>query len=105
MPHSKPDTKGNEQRSQRPLKRFRETTEARYTVALSEGLAREVVRYAEATDTSMSKAIAALVRLGLEGQQNRKRQFFDKLKANLENDDPNQQDRVISEFRRLILGR
>ena len=53
----------------------------------------------------MSKAIAALVRLGLEGQENRKREFFQKLKANFENDDPNAQDRLIDEFRALILGR
>ena len=33
-------------------------------------------KYAEATDTSMSKTIAALVRLGLEGQEQRKREFF-----------------------------
>jgi hypothetical protein len=38
----------------------------------------------------MSKAIATLVRLGLEGQESRKREFFKTLKANIENDDPNQ---------------
>jgi hypothetical protein len=43
----------------------------------------------------MSKAIASLVRLGLEG----------KLKTNLANDDPGQQDQMIDEFRALILGR
>ena len=62
-------------------------------------------RYAQTVDTSMSKAIAALVRLGLEGQENRKREFFKKLKVNLENDDPTQQDRLVDEFRTLILGR
>ncbi len=36
----------------------------------------------------MSKAIAALVRLGLDTQDERKREFFKKLKANLERDDP-----------------
>jgi hypothetical protein len=64
-----------------------------------------VERYAEAADTSMSKAIAALVRLGLENQENRKREFFTKLKSNLANDDPDQQDRLVDEFRALILGR
>jgi hypothetical protein len=64
-----------------------------------------VDRYARTTDTSRSKAIAALVRLGLENQENRKREFFQRLKANLENDDPAQQDRVVDEFRSLILGR
>jgi len=64
-----------------------------------------VERYAESADTSMSKAIAALVRLGLENQENRKREFFTKLKSNLANDDPDQQDRLVDEFRALILGR
>ena len=53
----------------------------------------------------MSKAIAALVRLGIESQENRKREFFRKLKENLANDDPHQQDRLVDEFRTLILGR
>lgn len=52
----------------------------------------------------MSKAIAALVRLGLESQQNRKREFFKKLKENLANEDPKQQDRLVDEFRAIILG-
>lgn len=52
----------------------------------------------------MSKAIAALVRLGLESQEHRKREFFKKLKENLSNDDPKQQDRLVDEFRSLILG-
>lgn len=62
-------------------------------------------RYAETVDTSMSKAIATLVRLGLESQESRKREFFRKMKENLANDDPNQQDRLLDEFRALILGR
>lgn len=53
----------------------------------------------------MSKAIASLVQIGLEGQESRKREFFKKLKANLANDDPAQQDRLVDEFRTLILGR
>jgi hypothetical protein len=52
----------------------------------------------------MSKAIAALVRQGLESQENRKREFFKKLKANLAEDDPNQQDRLVDEFWNLIVG-
>ena len=80
-------------------------TESRYTVGLDLGVANQVLRYAQTADTSMSKAIAALVRLGLESQESRKREFFKKLKANLENDDPNQQDRLVDEFRSLILGR
>jgi hypothetical protein len=53
----------------------------------------------------MSKAIAALVRLGLDSQENRKREFFKRLKENLANDDSSQQDRLVDEFRALILGR
>ena len=53
----------------------------------------------------MSKAIAALVRLGLENQEFRKREFFSKLRKNLANKDPKQEDRLIDEFRALILGR
>jgi hypothetical protein len=37
---------------------------------------------------ALSKAIATLVRLGLESQEERKREFFKKLKANLADDDP-----------------
>jgi DNA-binding GntR family transcriptional regulator len=52
----------------------------------------------------MSKAIAALVRIGLENQENRKRDFFRKLKENLADDDPRRQDRLVDEFRTLILA-
>ena len=52
----------------------------------------------------MSKAIAALVRLGLQSQEDRKREFFKRLKENLGNDDPSGQDRLVDEFRTLILG-
>jgi len=77
----------------------------RYTVALPSTVASEVERYAETVDASMSKAIAALVRLGLESQANRKREFFKRLKENLVRDDPKEQDRIVDEFRDLILGR
>ena len=53
----------------------------------------------------MSKAIAALVRIGLESQEDRKRDFLKRLKENLANEDPSQQDRLVDEFRTLILGR
>lgn len=79
--------------------------ESRHTVALAPKLANQVRRYAATVDASMSKAIAALVRLGLESQEARKREFFRKLKDNLANDDPNQQDRLVNDFRALILGR
>jgi hypothetical protein len=67
-------------------------------------LARQVERYAETVDMSVSKAIASLVRLGLENQENRKREFFKKLKRNLANDDPAMEDRLLDEFRSLIIG-
>jgi hypothetical protein len=64
-----------------------------------------LARYAEAVDTSMSKAIAAQVRIGLESQENRKREFFKRMKDNLANDDPKEQDRLVDGSRTLILGR
>jgi hypothetical protein len=77
----------------------------RYSVALPSSVATQVERYAETVDTSMSKAIGALVRLGLESQANREREFFKRLKENLAKDDPKEQDRMVDEFRTLILGR
>ena len=68
-------------------------------------VANQVERYAETVDTSMSKAIAALVRMGLANQENRKREFFKRLKENLADDDPRQEDQLVDEFRALILGR
>ena len=41
----------------------------------------------------------------LESQENRKREFFKKLKENLGDEDPNRQDQLADEFRTLILGR
>jgi hypothetical protein len=62
--------------------------ESQYTLGLAPGVANQVARYAQTVDTSMSKAIAALVRIGLESQEDRKRDFFKRLKENLANDDP-----------------
>ena len=105
MPHSRAITKRNGHSNQKAAKKLSPNVESRYTVGLAPSLASEVERYAETVDASMSKAIAALVRLGLEGQEIRKREFFERLKGNLNNDDPNQQDRLIDDFRTLILGR
>ena len=88
----------------KPGKSHQSKGESRYTVGLAPTLANQVQRYAETVDTSMSKAIVALVRLGLESQENRKREFFRRLKENLANNDPKQQDRWVDEFRALILG-
>ena len=76
----------------------------RYTVGLAPGLARQVEKYAKVNDTSMSKAIAALVRTGLDSQERRKQEFVKKLKANLAGTDPSREDELVDEFRSLILG-
>jgi hypothetical protein len=105
MPHheaSRPSRRLSVRKSQ---PNARQKSETRYSVALSSGLAHKVEKYAETADASISKSIATLVRLGLESQERRKRDFFRKLKDNLANDDPKQQDRMIDEFRALILGR
>ena|ERR1017187_5025053 len=103
MPHTETTIKRS--RDQKSRRGHSSKIESRYTVGLVPNLANQVERYAETVDTSMSKAIAALVRLGLESQENRKREFFKKLKENLAEDDPDQQDRLVDEFRTLILGR
>jgi hypothetical protein len=106
MPHSATTTTQGSRRGRIKAGRDRQSkTESRYTVGLAPGLAYQVEQYAEAVDTSMSKAIATLVRLGLENQAIRKREFFTRLKKNLANNDSKQQDRLIDEFRTLILGR
>ena len=105
MPHSETTLKRSRRGAQKSGQNHPRKVESRYTVGLVPSLANQVERYAETVDTSMSKAIAALVRLGLESQENRKREFFKRLKENLANDEPNQQDRLVDEFRVLILGR
>ena len=104
MPHTDTTTKRGRRDEQKPRNRPSKV-ESRYTVGLAPSLANQVARYAKTVDTSMSKAIAALVRIGLESQEDRKRDFFRRLKANLADDDPGQQDRLVDEFRTLILGR
>jgi hypothetical protein len=105
MPHSETTIKRNRRGAQKSGRNRPSRVESRYTVALVPTLANQVQKYAETVDTSMSKAIAALVRLGLEGQEHRKREFFKRMKENLAQDDPAQQDRLVDEFRSLILGR
>jgi hypothetical protein len=103
VPHSETTIKRS--RGGRKSKNDSRKAESRYTVGLAPSLANQVTRYARTADTSMSKAIAALVRIGLQSQEDRKRDFFSRLKENLANDDPDQQDRMVDEFRALILGR
>jgi hypothetical protein len=105
MPHSETTTERSRRAAQKSGKDRPQQIASRYTVGLAPSLADQVQRYAETVDTSMSKAIAALVRLGLENQENRKREFFSRLKENLANNDPKRQDRLVDEFRTLILGR
>src|SRR2546430_1362426 len=105
MPHSETVAKISPRGAQRSRKNYQSKSESRFTVGLVPGVAHQVERYAETADLSMSKAIAVLVRLGLEDQENRKQEFFKKLKRNLTNRDTKQQDRLIDEFRALILGR
>jgi len=104
MPHSQTTLKRRRRNGKKPGKNRQNKVGPRYTVGLSPSLANQVQRYAETVDTSMSKAIAALVRLGLENQEDRKREFFRRLKENLANEDADQ-DRLVDEFRTLILGR
>ena len=105
MPHSRSKARNSSPDVRRPKANVRRLPETRYTVGLPSPLASEVKRYAQTVDVSMSKAIGALVRLGLENQAERKREFFKRLKENLASEDPNDQDRVVDEFRTLILGR
>ena len=104
MPHLKTVQLGR-RGGAKPAKSPQEKAGPRYTVGLSSPLAHQVKRYAQTADTSMSKAIAALVRLGLEGQEIRKQKFLKKLKENLTSDDATEQDRLVDEFRALVLGR
>jgi len=105
MPQSKIRKQKSRTRRRRAKLNTRSKPGTRYTVGLPSPAATQVERYAETVDTSMSKAIAALVRLGLESPENRKRDFFKRLKENLANDTPNDQERLVDEFRALILGR
>ena len=105
MPHSETTGKRSGRRTRKSGTARPSKVESRYTVGLAPSLANQVQQYADSVDTSVSKAIAALVRLGLESQESRKREFFKRLKENLAHDDPDQQDRLVDEFRTLILGR
>ena len=91
------------QQAEPPIKR--QQGETRCSVGLPPALVSKVELYAKTADLSKSKAIAALVHLGLESQGARKREFFKKLKENPADDDEGQQDRLVDEFRALILGR
>ena len=76
MPHSETIVKRSRRRAQRSGRNHPSKIESRYTVGLVPSLANQVQRYAETVDMSISKAIAALVRLGLESQEDREPQFL-----------------------------
>jgi hypothetical protein len=105
MPQAKAPKQNSRVRGEKGQLSTRSKPTIRYTVGLPSPVARQVEKYAETVDASISKALAALVRLGLESQETRKREFFKRLKENLDNDDPSAQDRALDEFRTLILGR
>ena len=105
MPQTKVPKASSRVRPRKTLIKGRRQPETRYTVGLPSPVASQVERYAEIIDVSMSKAIATLVRIGLQSQEDRNREFFKRLKENLGNDDPSDQDRLVDEFRTLILGR
>jgi hypothetical protein len=105
MHHSETSIRRSRRGAEKPLGNRIGQGQSRYTVGLLPNVANQVQKYAETVDTSMSQAIGRLVRLGLETQENRKRDFFKRLKENLANDDPGQEDRLVDEFRTLILGR
>ena len=92
-------------RRRRVQEKLATQTESRYDVGLPPAIADKVERYAETVDVSASKAIGTLVRLGLESQGSRKREFLKRLKKNLAGDDVKQEDQLVDEFRTLILGR
>src|SRR6266851_4154483 len=101
MPHSAAAKRGRRRAGVKTQTNQPGKTESRYTVGLTPVLARQVEQYAKTIDTSMSKAIAGLVRLGLESQANRRREFFKKLRENLANDDPKRENQLVDEFRDL----
>ncbi len=52
----------------------------------------------------MNKATAVRLVRGLKSRENRKHEFFRRLKQNLAADNPKQQNRIVKEFRTLIIG-
>jgi len=105
MPHAVTKSGKQVSKSRRSrAKAGRRKSEPRYSVGLPSNIARDVQKFAGTVDTSMSKAITMLVRIGLESQEERKRAFFEKLRENLASDDPKRQDQLVDEFRALILG-
>jgi hypothetical protein len=76
----------------------------RFTVGLSPRAAKRVRALAAETDVSISGAIAALIDAGLE-ERARKQQFVSRVNKNLANTNPTDKNRMVDEFRALILGK
>ena len=57
-----------------------------------------------AAESRYTVGLAPHVASKVEGQEQRKQEFFRKLKQNLAGDYPKQQDCMVEEFRTLILG-
>jgi hypothetical protein len=66
---------------------------------------RRVEKYAAGVHTTRSGAIGSLLRVGLDRQEQRKNEFFRRLRENLSNGDPEQEERLLDEFRDLVMGR
>jgi hypothetical protein len=77
---------------------------SRFSVVLAPGIAAQVQELAVGEDVSLSKAIAELVIAGL-AERSRKQKFLHKLNRNLADTSPANEDRLVDEFRSLILGR
>ena len=104
MPHLAAKSKGTARRASKPKVSSKRRLESRFSVGLSAPVTQRVEKYAAMVDSSMSKALASLVQLGLDSQESRKREFFKKLKANLATGDPAREDELVDQFRSLILG-
>jgi ATP-dependent HslUV protease, peptidase subunit HslV len=68
-------------------------------------LAQRVEAYSKQSHLNRSQAIASLVRAGFDVQEQRKREFFKRLRENLVNTDPRKEDQMVDEFWDLIMGR
>ena len=78
-------------------------TRTRFRVELNNRVAARVQKLAVGEDLSISKAIESLITSGLD-ERARKRKFVTKLSQNLANTDARAQNRMVDEFRDLILG-
>jgi hypothetical protein len=76
----------------------------RQTVTLSARVARKVRAVAQASKTSTSKAIAALVESGLQAREQERREFLDLADRLSRSRDPEEQRRVKDELARRTFG-